>query len=589
MKIYDFINNKPYEIHTKRSGGDEAVICPACKDDRKASNKRKPSLSWNHDKSCGMCHNCETKFVIKEDKPEKVNYKKPVFNNATQLSEKAVKWFQGRSISQETLVKMRITEGQEWMPQTSKPENTIQFNYFRSGQLVNTKFRDGAKNFKLVKDAELVLYNLDGIEKSETCIITEGEIDCLSWIEAGIDSVVSVPNGASKGGKLDYLDNCAGYFDNKTKIYLSTDNDEPGRQLQQELARRLGIERCYKIDFGSLKDANEFLIYYGKDKLINLTETALEFPMEGVYSVNETWSDIEDIYYNGMPKGSKTGDIQLDEHIGFMPGELTIVTGIPGHGKSIYLDQLSIGLSINSGWKFAICSPESYPLAFYFTRLIKRILGKKFSRYNITLPQLQQVKTWLAERYFMIMPSQGYQIDEILSKARQLVMRKGINCLILDPWNRLEKNIPAGMNESNFIVLCLTKMIEFAQRSGVHVFLVAHPTKMQKEKDGINFQVPNLYNISGSAHFFNIPHNGFTVFRNGTSVKTEVHIQKVKWEHLGKVGVIEYVYNQENARFDDVLKSDYTNWMDTRISPQPTQSSIDDFLNEINPNNEPEF
>lgn len=590
MKLFETKSKTEYEVTFRQTSGNEATVCPSCKENRKESNKNLKPFSWDHQKGVGVCHNCNATFMVHREKkqPEK-NYSRPIFNNNTQLSEKVVKWFQGRSISQQSLVDLKITEGPQWMPQKNGEVNTIQFNYFREGNLINTKFRDAEKNFKLVKDAELIFYNLDSIKESDWCVITEGEIDCLSWIEAGIKNVVSVPNGAGKGQKLEYLDNCFDYFEGKTKIILSTDNDEPGRALRDELVRRLGIERCYKVDFGELKDANEFLVYHGAEKLSKLLDSASEFPMEGVYSINETWQDIEEIYFNGLPQGSKTGDTALDSHIGFMPGELTIVTGIPGHGKSIYLDQISIGLSINSGWKFGICSPESYPLAFYFTRLIKRIIGKKFSRHNITLAQLSQVKTWLSERYFMIMPSQGYQIDEILSKARQLVLRKGINGLILDPWNRLEKNIPQGMTESNYIVHCLTKIIEFAQKSGVHVYLVAHPTKMQKEKDGINFQVPNLYSISGSAHFFNVPHNGFTVFRNYTTQKTEVHIQKVKWEHLGKVGLIEYSYNEDNSRFDDVLHADYSDWMETKINPAPRQTSMNEIVRSIYDNGEPPF
>lgn len=587
MKLLETKSKTYHDLYFKLTGGNEAIQCPICKDDRKKKNLK--PLSFSHDKGVGLCHHCSASFVIEKEMIERKIYTKPVFNNQTELSEKVVKWFQGRSISQKTLIDAKITEGSEWMPQTQKSENTIQFNYFRQGDLINTKYRDGGKNFKLIKDAELIFYNLDSIKDTETCIITEGEIDCLSWIEAGIKNVISVPNGAGKGQKLEYLDNCFDYFEGKTKIYLSTDNDEPGRMLRDELARRIGIERCYKIDFGNLKDANEFLIYHEAEKLKALLETATEFPLEGVYSINETWQDVEDIYLNGMPEGAKTGDVNMDAHIGFMPGELTIVTGIPGHGKSIYLDQLSIGLAIHSGWKFGICSPESYPLAFYFTRLIKRIIGKKFSRHNITMPQLRQVKSWLAERYFMIMPPQGYQIDEILSRARQLVLRKGINALILDPWNRLEKNIPQGMNESNYIVLCLTKMIEFAQKSGVHVFLVAHPTKMHKEKDGVNFTIPNLYSISGSAHFFNIPHNGFTVFRNYASQKTEVHIQKVKWEHLGKTGLVEYCYNPDNARFDDVLHPDYSNWMETKINAPQKQLTFDGEISKLFGNDAPPF
>lgn len=590
MKITDLKYRKEHDMDLRKTAGDEAAVCPVCVDDRK--KKTAKSLSWNHDHNYGMCHHCQTRFFIPEEKQQAKPYVRPVYNNSTHLSDKAVKWFQGRGISQEVLREARISEGPEWMPQTTKQENTIQFNYFRAGQLINTKFRDGKKNFKLVKDAELIFYNLDGIADQTTCVITEGEMDCLSWIQAGVKNVVSVPNGASKNSKLDYLDNCWEYFEGMEKIYISTDNDAPGRALRDELVRRLGIERCYKVEFGPLKDANEYLMAHGEEKLRDLLSEATEFPIEGVFTISETWEDLEDIWMKGLPQGDKTGDAALDSHIGFMPGELTMVTGIPGHGKSIYLDQLSLGLAINSGWKFGICSPESYPLAFYFARLIKRIIGKKFSKNHITPSQMVKVRDWLQDKYFMIMPENGFSLDGILDRAKLLVARKGINCLILDPWNRIEHGMLPGMNEGKWIVHCLTKIIEFAQRTGVHVFLVAHPTKMQRDKDGINYIVPNLYNISGSAHFFNITHNGLTVFRNSVSGKTEVHIQKVKWEHLGKVGAVEYVYNTENARFDSVLREDHTNWLDTKIYPdenKQTQMDMDDFLNQITDNDLPPF
>lgn len=590
MILFNPKSGKDFDVQFRQTSGNEAAVCPLCASDRKKKNLK--PLSWDHAKGCGMCHHCNESFVLKRDRPEKT-YLRPIFNNQTQLSDITVQYFQGRGISQKVLREAKITEGPEWMPQTASQINTVQFNYFREGELINTKFRGKNKAFKMVKDAELIFYNLDSIKASDTCIITEGEIDCLSWIEAGINSVVSVPNGASKGSqKMDYLDNCIEYFDGKTKIYLSTDNDEPGRALRDELARRLGVERCWKIDFGSLKDANEYLVYYGPERLLNLIETATEFPMDGVYTVMDNVEDIREIYLHGLPQGAKTGDPQVDSHIGFMPGELTVVTGIPGHGKSIYLDQLALGLVINSDWKFGICSPESHPMAFYFTRLIKRLTGKKFSRNNISQSELDQTLKWLESKFFMVMPPTGYKLDEILSRARSLVSRKGINALILDPWNRIESEMPSGMNEGKYIATCLIKIIEFAQRSGVHVFLVAHPTKMQKEKDGINFMVPNLYSISGSAHFFNMTHNGMTVFRNYTSEKTEVHIQKVKWEHLGRVGLLEYTYNPDNARFDSVLRADYSNWMDTKVFPSKTQSSMDDVLYQVDslhPDNEPPF
>ena len=71
------------------------------------------------------------------------------------------------------------------MPQTGKTENVIKFNYFMGDQLINVKYRDGRKNFKLYKGAEKVFYNINSIIGYEYCVIVEGEMDVLALHEAG--------------------------------------------------------------------------------------------------------------------------------------------------------------------------------------------------------------------------------------------------------------------------------------------------------------------------------------------------------------------------------------------------------------------
>lgn len=578
MIIVDVSTLSEYSIDPHRKSGEEVMVCPKCSHLRK--KKTVKCFSWNNDKEVGRCAHCESSFALKSEKKmlEKT-YFVPKFNNRTELSQKAIDWFFKRGISQQTIIDMKVTEGDEFMPQTGKPENTIQFNYFRNDKLVNTKFRDARKNFKLVKDAELILFNLDAIKDSDEMIICEGEIDAMSWHEAGYKFVVSVPNGAGKNQKLEWIDNCFEYLENKTKIYLSTDNDEPGLLLRDELARRFGYERCFKVSLIDCKDSNEYLTQHDKESLLNRLKLAEEYPMSGVFGIDDVWGDIMQIYDNGMPTGAKTGDRQFDEHLGCMPGELTVVTGIPGHGKSIYLDQISIGLCINSEWRFGVCSPESHPMSFYFTRLIKRLVGKGFSKYNIDLSELNLAKEWVKDRYHLIKPEEGYTLDSILNSAKILVARKGIKGLILDPWNRIENTKPSGMSDGEWIIQCLSKIISFAQKTGVHVFLVAHPTKMPKTADGSNYIVPNLYSISGSAHFFNMTQNGFTIFRNYVTGMTEVHFQKVKWEHLGKTGITEYLYNIDNARFYEAGSDPNINWL------KPTEKIIENvYGREIQPN-----
>lgn len=525
------------------------TLCPKCSHTRK--HKNDPCLSINITDGVYNCWNgCGFAGSVSEKKEPEVSYPRPVFNNNTDLPEKIVHWFFTRAISQKTLTDFRITHGPEYMPQVERERDTIQFNYIRGTELINIKYRDGEKNFKLVKGAELIFYNIDSIRDSKECIITEGEIDTMSFHEAGIKSVVSVPNGAdgrSNNSPLIYLDNCWDFFADKKKIYIATDDDEKGRLLQAELARRLGKERCFKISFNGYKDANELLIAEGPEALIKAKENAEEYPIEGIYTIKSIKSELVDILNNGMPEGDKVGDPELDKLIRFMPGELTMCTGIPSHGKSIFLDQIAFKLAKNCGWRFGIFTPEGHPMSIYFARLIKKIYGRKFSKYNINEAQLDFIIDWLENRFNMILPKQeGFNLDAILDKAKILVLKKGIKGLIIDPWNRIEQTIRDNQDSRKFIQQQLTKIINFNQSYGVHTFCVAHPTKMKVE-DGI-YTLPTLYDISGSADFFNMTQNGMTAYINQKTGKTEVHIQKVKWEHLGRKGVVEYNYDENTTR-----------------------------------------
>src|SRR6056297_1035470 len=203
MKIKHLESDRIVDIFLAKQGGEERMTCPVCSADRK--KKRVKCFSWNHEKQTGYCSHCNGSFVPDENKKfeyvsrENREYKPPKWNNNTALSENAVKWFEGRGISQFVLRQLKITEGIEFMPQRSKKVNTIQFNYFRDEELINCKYRDGAKNFKLSAGAELILYNYDNCKDKDQIFIVEGEMDCLAMCEAGFWNTTSVPNGAGTG------------------------------------------------------------------------------------------------------------------------------------------------------------------------------------------------------------------------------------------------------------------------------------------------------------------------------------------------------------------------------------------------------
>lgn len=424
MILINLETKKEYFLPLKKISGEEASICPECSEKRK--KKTVKCFSFNHDKSAGRCGHCQITLVIKREYEPRKEYKRPEWKNNTELSNALIKWFESRFITQETVKHFKITEGPEWMPQVQKEVNTVQFNYFRDGVLINKKYRDGFKNFKLHKDAELILYNLDAIKDSEEVIIVEGEADAMAIHQAGYPFVVSVPNGAGTGKiNFDYLDNCIEYFHNKTKIYLATDNDLPGRNLQEQLAERFGKERCYKVQFKDCKDSNDCLIKYGIQGIIESFQDKKEYPLEGVSTINDYSDEIDDMYNNGLPKGSKTMMSNFNKHFSFHKGYIYTFTGKPGDGKSDFVDQITLQLSVTSNWKGGFYSPENKPTQLHVSKMARKLTGKSWWGENrISRSELGMVKDYLNDRFFFIKPEADFTLDSILKEVKGLVLRK---------------------------------------------------------------------------------------------------------------------------------------------------------------------
>lgn len=556
------LNWEKYGIDAPRgTSGNKKVFCPQCHDQRR--DKRDKSLSINLATGEFNCHYCgfsgcaaEKESWERSDRPwhnyapirrQKPVYKKPQPRPTSPLSAKVLAWFRGRGISEQTLVAMKITEGMEWMPQKNGQANTVQFNYFHNGELINTKFRTGDKCFKLVSGAELLPYNIDAIKGQSECIITEGEMDALSFYECGRHDVVSVPNGAN--ANLDYLDDyIEEYFDDKETIYIASDTDTKGVLLRDELVRRFGAERCRILEYGEgCKDANEHLQKFGRDSLLGCIAAAPEIKLEGIFTVSDFEQSLDALFENGMQKGVTIGHENFDRLCSFETKRLCVVTGIPQSGKSEFIDEILERLNIRYGWRVAVFSPENAPLAYHASKLIEKFTGKKFDKEHLSFGEYKQVKEHLEQNFFFISPSENFKLDTILDRAKYLVRRRGIKILVIDPYNRLESE-QGGRNETQYISEQLDKLTTFAQLNDVLIILMAHPTKQPRNKDGV-IEAPTLYDISGSANFFNKTDFGLVVHRNRTDNTVEVHVQKVKFRHLGECGTALFKYNLNNGRY----------------------------------------
>lgn len=585
LKVINLANKKEYIIDVHKNGENQ-MVCPECSEHRKPENRKLKVFSFNLNKGAGRCNHCNIVLVeYKEFEPkQKVVYKRPNIVKHSKYSDNCLKFFKSRLISEKTLLEMKVSESVEWMPKAKAEIPTIQFNYYRNGELINIKSRGKNKDFKLYKDAELIFYNLDASIDNETIIIVEGEMDCLALYECGFRNVVSVPNGAGLGKiNFDYLDNSIESFTNETKFILALDNDTAGLNLQNELARRLGYENCSIATFKDCKDANECLIKHGIKKTIECINNSKEFPIVGVFTANDIEKNILDFYNNGLPNGCGIGMAEMDNHLKFQPGYLTTITGIPGHGKSEFLDFLLCRLNISHGWKTALYSPENHPLELHFSKFAEKIIGKPFEGNNRLSPlDLQKMITYHAENFFFINPESDFKLETILDAVRQLVRKKGINAFVIDAWNKLDHQYTT--NETKYISEQLDKITRFCEINKVHCFLVAHPTKIQKSKDDHDlYDIPNLYSISGSANFYNKTANGITVYRNFKTLMTEIYIQKVKFKHWGQTGCVQLAWDKSNGRYYKGMPN-YDNWLFVE-EKKPLQNNTN-FLNDIIFNNE---
>ena len=569
-------NNQMYEIVEfnylkldlkNKVSGQIKTICPFCRENR--TNKRDKSLSVNITTGVYKCHYCgKTGNIHKWRKiGARKNYVKPVWTNKTELSDKLVKWFEGRGISQGTLNKMRVTEEKEWMPQTEKEENCVVFNYFYENVLINKKFRDGRKNFKLVKDAEKILYNIDSVLETgnKKMIICEGCIDALSYIESGINFAVSVPNGANTN--TDYLDNYMPLFDGIEEVYLATDNDTKGLQLREELLRRFGAGRCYKVDFEDCKDANEYLIKYGKIPLLNTISKAQKFPIEGIIRISDIEDELNDMYENGIGEGFRIGDKYIDEQFRLELGRLMVITAIPSHGKTTIMNYITALINFNIRWKIGYFSPESQPIKLHVSKIEQLLIGKRFRGENrMTLEEHQMAMQYMNDNFYFIQPEKR-TLDNILDIAGQAVKNLGLKVVVIDPWNRLE-----GMSsDTDDIGNELNKVSNFALDNNILAIVVAHPKKMTKDKNSLLYDEPTPYDIKGSSCWYDKPDYILTYYRDFNTSISRLRLYKLRENYLGQMGTItKFKYNINNERFsciEDVngmpvnLQWDNTNWL----------------------------
>ena len=494
----------------------------------------------------------------------------------TVLGENGARAFEKRGISPETAARFGIFTA-SWAPDTAtatpdQAGNVVAFPFLERGAVVAEKYRGPGKKFWQRANGRRTFWNADALNDPALqdgrlpLVITEGEIDALTAIECGFPLAVSVPDGAPSvqpgedpealkpidpkneaEGKFEFLWNNKEQLKNIKRFIIATDSDGPGRRLSAELVRRLSPSRCLFLDYpAGCKDLNEVLTKYGRDAVASLLNGARPFPVRGLYRL----SDYPD---RAKLETFRTGWCVLDKHIQLFAGEFIVVTGIPGHGKSTFVDNLLVNLAEQYGWRAAIFSPEMPTVPHHRDKFRRIKLRRGLS--DCRQEHLDEADLWIGEQFVFIdsdptgREDEEFDLDWVLDRATDAVLRDGIRIFVIDPWNEIEHARGEREMITDYIGRSIRAMKRFARLYDVAVIVVAHPTK-DVGREGKS-RPPTPYDIEGSAHWFNKPDHCIIVDRPDAYLdETVIRVAKVRFEETGEKGEVRLRFDRETSRYE---------------------------------------
>lgn len=521
--------------------------CPKCSADRSSAVNRRKRVLWiNLETGNYKCQHCEFEGRMDSDqwldgkhqreyqranmpvrKSAPAKYTKPK-DRTKPLDEETRKWLNWRGITDKVLERNNVQMFH------GKDGPFAAFRYEFAGELKRCKYRGiRSKDHWQEPNCKPMLYKLNDIRDSEYCIITEGELDALSWEVAGIEEAVSLDSGAynpnddaSDGRKFKCIETGSRYINDKLKIYLSLDADDPGQYTTELLIDRLGRDRCYIIRYpDGCNDANDVLMTYGPEMLQQCLDEA-ERPktkdvtfMEDV--AEDLWADIqggeglvgEPCYFPAISTG-----------FSWVRSWLYLWTGHSQHGKSELLKFLMILKSFYAGTIWAIFSPEHAPAQEYFRELIETVTGKstqKGSKRFITREEYDAACAFINKYFIFIYPEQPFSSGDleedhtpkwVIEKMREVVVMYGVEGIVIDPWNQLDHDIKdKGGREDKYLEYWLKRFKLVAQIHNLYMNIVAHPRGDGQRLDTKNR--PTMYQVSGGPTWKNKIDVGAVVHR----------------------------------------------------------------------------
>lgn len=613
-------------INVKRDSGSFKTTCPKCSAQRRS--KRDPCLSVNVSEGWYKCHNCDFRGNVKEYSPKK-EYRKlnrDEYLQGVKITD-SKKYLNDRGLSDDTISHFMVYEKVIKFPDKEtgdwKDKKCIAFPYFRNADLVNVQYRSRDKDFRLEKDAELIFYNINSLNGVKKCIITEGQLDCMSAYEVGFGNsknkerlnklidekieerkkemaeenefnkkqkksgysaeemksisddeivysdemnklsylcdwgVVSVPNGASTN--LDFLDNCADYFFGIDEIIIATDGDIKGVEMKDMLILRFGAERCKFIDYTKIgeKDFNDVLTKKGADAVIDLVKNAVGIHIDGIHFVNDILDDLWKSYHTKARMGTSTGIKELDNYFVWKLAEVNCFYGYANQGKTTMFNFLMVCKALIDNWKFAIFCPENFPSTDFYNSLIEMYIGEKIhptdNMYKMSEKNYQRGIDFIKENFFFVYPEDEHDLDNIHSKFQYLILKKGVNAVVIDPFNQLDKDNSSFQRTDIQLSEMFSKIKRFALSHQISYNIIAHPNKPNISDRSKPLPIPTYYDLNGGAMWANKMDNMYLFYKPFPNLpEFEFHVGKNKKVQSGggrQGDIVQGVYRWQDNRF----------------------------------------
>jgi len=399
-------------------------------------------------------------------------------------------------------------------------QGNVVFNYYDSNDVLTmVKYRPSRKIIKGENktwcqkgaDTTPLLFNMNRINTSKPLLITEGEPDTMAAIESGYTNTVSVPLGA---GNFHWIEECWEWLEQFDSIIICSDNDEAGIKMQKEVVYRLGSWRCKIVNIPMfyeqndkqkirVKDLNEVLYYFGKEKVMEIITNASDTPVASIVNISEI-EDMDLDKIDGVLTGIKSIDKELMK---LFYGTLTIFTGSPSAGKTSFLYQIVCqSLEQDKGvWLFS----KELPVTMTRNWLNYIMSGRRnldcyktkegADFYKVKPSAKKSIGRYYNDKWFVYKDEQPSDLDSLLASAEETVRKYGVKLLIFD--NLM--TIDMGATEDNEFLKqteVIKRLIGFAVKFNVSVVLVAHPRKMP-----VGTEV-SMYDISGTANIANLAH-----------------------------------------------------------------------------------